>query len=134
VPRWIEVAVEDAVPAGGLEEFIHARAAEAGVPTERPFPFRVEGGLLALDFHVINTACPWNPARSSDTASEPFFASLAAARGKLVGFFASNGEGTLTHHGSRLHTHVLIEDEEPRSGHVDKVGLAAGAKLYLPAT
>ena len=59
------------------------------------------------------------------------FAPLVAAL--LVGFFGKNQDGVMTHHGSNIHIHGLLDiDGATATGHLDSVEFTNGAKLYLP--
>ncbi len=134
VPAWTDLAVEEAVDPSELDAYVKRRADELGLDTSRPFPFRVEGGLVEVKLHVIAGACPMR-ARMLGEAPEPppFELALDAVDGRLVGFHAEDSAGELCHASSRVHAHVLLErDGQPLTGHVEWAGLAPGAVLRLP--
>lgn len=95
---------------------------------EGTVPFLIDGDLVGLEAHVLNGACPFasDPARRG----EPLRFSRERVRGRLVGFFTTEPPGVLTHHGSRTHVHVVLEDGT--SGHVDRVTVAEGGVLRVP--
>lgn len=137
VPRWVETTIDRDVDPDGWEPFLRQVAAEHGLDTSKPFPFVVEGDMIALEMHVINGACPIRAARIGITLPEtqqPYRKSCEEIEGKLVGFYAEESVGDVTCHGAKTHTHVVLKTQNGQSttGHVEKVGLKAGAVLHLP--
>jgi hypothetical protein len=96
-------------------------------------PFVVEGALHELELHVLNGACPFRAAQGNDAGRAPLRRSFDRASGTLVGFVTDEPPGVLTHHGSRTHVHVLVESPERISAHVDRVTVAAGSVIRVPA-
>ncbi|NQT11505.1 MAG: hypothetical protein HQ582_02070, partial [Planctomycetes bacterium] len=120
-----------------FERFLCGAAREAGLDVSKPFPFVIEGDLTALEMHVINGACPMRAkrlGRELPPAQQPYHRSVAQTAGRLVGIYAAGAAHRLTHHGTNTHTHVLLKDKEGRTytGHVERVGVGAGAVLRLP--
>lgn len=115
-----------------LEGVVEAEAARRGIDSAKPFPFVVEGEASSLELHVIRGFCPANDAGATD--SEAWRLSLdGPTRALLVGFFARDSEGVMTHHGTALHVHALLSHKGQRiAGHVDGVGVNRGAVLRLP--
>ncbi len=134
VARWRAIPIESDVLPTGVEEFLVDSARAAGFDPQCPIPFKVVGKLLDLELHVVAGACPMaaSHGRTESAMRPPFRKSWERANAKLVGFLAEGLEGTLTHHGSRMHAHALVEVDEPVMGHVDRVGIASGGILYLP--
>ena len=66
-------------------------------------------------------------------AGEPVRRDEANVRGRLIGFYTEGPPGELTHHGSRIHVHALIEGPGPTAGHVDRADFAEGVVIRLPA-
>lgn len=130
VPRWTMHPVDADVPADEVDAFVRTTAARAGLDVSRPFPFVLKGGLQAVDAHVVNGMCPMRAEPTSEHA--PVRIRLESVEGTLVGIHAVGQQGVLTHHGTTTHVHVLVEGDRARMGHVESVGLAAGAKLLLP--
>ena len=58
------------------------------------------------------------------------------AEGVLIGFYAENAAGQLTHHGQRSHVHAIVTTSAggKAGGHVDGTGVREGASLFLPAS
>jgi alpha-acetolactate decarboxylase len=133
VSEWRTLEVAKPLAPGALEGFVEAGAAAAGLDTTRPFPFVIEGDLSELEAHVIAGQCPTRAAVSGEPlSSPPAYVEYGLVRGRLVGIWASAGGGVITHHGSAVHVHAVVEGDAPFTGHCDAVGVAAGAVLRLP--
>lgn len=132
VRRWRELAVERAVAPEELDAFVAARAAEAGLDVSRPFPFLLEGGLVPLELHVIAGECPLR-ARALGQACDAYELRVRETTGRLLGIFSPDSAGVVCHGGQRTHLHALLESDGGLTGHVERVGLAAGSVLRLPA-
>ena len=134
VSTWNEITLPAIANLEELEDAVIAAASQAGidatiVPT---MPFRVEGTFENLCLHVLNGSCPI----ADPDGPEPWRLTDATAEGVLVGFFAADAAGKLTHHGQRSHVHAIAITSEGQQagGHVDSTGIAAGAKLFVPAS
>ena len=111
-----------------LEKSIELAAIIQGIDTETPFPFFITGSTNDFHMHVINGFCPvanpnlaakFQPWRLVGSQSTPI---------TVVGFYAKNQEGVMTHHGSNLHIHGIIDqDGTITSGHLDSVEINDGA-------
>ncbi|MBI5863871.1 MAG: hypothetical protein HZB38_05070 [Planctomycetes bacterium] len=134
VPTWSESVIPAPVASDELEAYVRRAAQRCGIDTTRPFPFMIEGQFRDLDAHVVNGYCPMNPdADHGSDKNQPFRCGGRSGRGKLMGLCAENSAGQLTHHGSSLHIHVLMETSPALVAHVERVALAPDAKLRLPA-
>lgn len=137
VPVWdVWEIPRDFAPAD-LENYIEEMAIKNGINVDEPFPFLVEGKLLQLHAHVINGACPVHSRRNQlqiPVAQQPHDLHLDGLTGKVVGFFATNAAGRMTHPGTRLHAHVIynLGQGETATGHLETWGVQAGATLRLP--
>lgn len=131
VPMWVESPLASEIGPQEFDSVIRERAIAAGVDTERPFPFMING-RLSVEAHVVSGSCPH--AGASSGAAEPKRISFTTSEesGTLVGFYAEHGEGSLTHHGSNTHVHVVLLNSDPRCGHVDSVTVAAGSIIQFP--
>jgi len=132
VNHWDEYELPD-IP---LEEAIEAVAlGSSTLDSEEPFPFLIQGEASTLHMHVINGYCP---VASPDLADEykPWRMSIDSSTPiTVVGFFAKNQEGVMTHHGSNIHIHGLMtKDRGVATGHLDSISMKKGAKLFLPAS
>ncbi len=131
VEHWDEYELPD-IP---LEDAIESVALHTStINSEEPFPFLIHGDASSLQMHVINGYCP---VASPDLAEEfkPWRMRIdSRTTVTVVGFYAKNQEGVMTHHGSHLHIHCLIEnDGAVATGHVDSITMKKGATLFLPA-
>src|SRR5690606_17354732 len=111
-----------------------ARAVEsAGLDSDAPHAFRIEGPVRDLQWHVIDGA-RLEPGPSSHAAHQAAAerGELAAGDALLIGFRSRRHHGVFTHHGSDTHVHVVLR-EPGITGHVDRVDLPAGTVVLLPA-
>jgi acetolactate decarboxylase len=131
VDAWQECSLPSNHP---LEEAIELSAVIQGIDTESPFPFFITGTTSNYHLHVINGYCPvakpdleakFQPWRKTGTSRTPI---------TVVGFYAKNQEGVMTHHGSNVHIHGILDiDGSLTSGHLDSVEIDSGAILFFPA-
>jgi alpha-acetolactate decarboxylase len=137
VPQWNEVAVSRSIRPEEVEEFIVKAAADAGIDTTNPFPFVVEGELTDVRLHVINGACPMHARLNKIELPQeisPVELEHKKVRGTLVGIFAKDAVGNLTHPATSMHTHAIFGTKRSKrvTGHVERVGISAGSVLRLP--
>ena len=134
VPKWSEFIIERGLASDELEAYIRDAAQHHGIDTTKPFPFVLEGEFRNLSAHVINGFCPMNPNADPGSAeNQPVRLDGVLGRGKLIGIYAENSAGELTHHGSSMHAHVLMESSPTTVAHVEAVAVAPTARLRLPA-
>ena len=129
VKKWHHDTLPDSVP---LEQAIETVARSHGIDSDRPFPFFIEGVAESYELHVINGFCP---IATPDLAPEdqPWRAQGESTALKVIGFFARDQQGVMTHHGSNLHIHAIIGDgDETITGHLDAVEMAPGSVLSVP--
>lgn len=134
VTRWTEVTVDQDVSAENFDDFIQKTIIQAGLGMLETIPFVIEGQLLSLDLHVLNGECPFAEVKGEiEGAGPPHRTSLSDVQGLLVGFYAENGAGRITHHSTRTHVHALVGTGDERvAGHVDAVALKAGTVIRVP--
>lgn len=133
VKSWTEFPVKQTVEAPDFDRALAAAATAAGIDTTRPFVFTARGDFVDLDFHVINGACPMRARLEKIDLSRE--GRLESVSGTLVGVYATDAVGKLTHAGTSTHVHVLFEDDgtgQTVTGHVESVGLKPGTVLHLP--
>jgi acetolactate decarboxylase len=129
VDAWRSIPLQHGDSALGKR--IGSTAAGAGVDTSRPFPFIVEGDLTSLEAHVIAGSCPI----ANPDGEEPWrFSVTTPTPGRLVGFYAEDSDGVMTHHGDVTHTHVVLKrNGRTITAHADHADVGPGAVLHLPA-
>jgi alpha-acetolactate decarboxylase len=139
VERWTRHPLAETVSHERFDETIGAMTGGAGVATSDPFVFVIEGAFTDVRLHVINGACPIHARMNKLEIAEgeqPFELDVENVSGTLVGVYAADSVGRLTHPGTKTHTHLIYTDPatgERVTGHVERVGLAKGAALQLPA-
>ena len=91
-------------------------------------PFVIDGEFVRLEAHVVRGGCPHAPAGKK---VEPWRETRTSTKGRLVGFRTDRPAGEMTHHGTRIHVHLLLEDS-PLVAHVDDVVVKSGSVIRLP--
>lgn len=129
VTEWFSTTQEIAISADQFEDAVRESARQANLDASKPFPFVVEG-RLTVEAHVTRGTCPHGGAAAAPQPPSAF--SLKDEPAVLVGFFAENSEGNLTHQGTNIHAHVLTKDNPPRMGHVDSASLGIGSTIRVP--
>lgn len=125
VPSWEEVRIDDCSSLTQLEAAIGEQLRQRGMDVLRAQPVRIRGRARHLSLHVIAGACPIaNPA-----GPPPWSFTGAVEDVELVGFYAEDAAGTLTHHNRHSHLHAVSDS---LMGHLDEVFLE-DAVLFLPA-
>lgn len=137
VERWHSVQAEQAIGADEVDQWIGKQAAAIGLDSKQPFPFVIEGEFTDVRLHVINGACPLHSRIKNKPIPErqkPYIRENASLSGTVVGIFARDAVGKLTHPATTIHAHLIFsgEDGEQWTGHLERFGLAAKAKLKLP--
>jgi alpha-acetolactate decarboxylase len=140
VPSWTEHKLAANVGPGEVDEYVADVASKAGINTSKPFVFTVEGDFSKLRLHVINGACPMHARLKKITLpkeQQPFEAELEKVSGTLVGVYAKDAVGKITHPATSTHMHLLYKDAKSGktiTGHVEQIGLLKSAVLRLPKT
>lgn len=125
VSEWAELSVDSELPLASLPAW-------AGFPASEwaTIPFVVHGRFVQLEAHVVNGAC----ARKEPVPAgkEPVRRRAAQGFGTLVGFWARDGAGAITHVGENVHAHVLVNGEPAYTAHIDRVRIAPGSTVLVP--
>jgi hypothetical protein len=124
VARTCDAALDEAT----LAALVRA----TGLPL--PATIDVEGDAATLALHVARGACPHGEATP---ATEPWrWNAPAGTAVRLVGFFAPDREGVMTHHGTAFHLHAIARagDGQVITGHVDSFALQPGARVRIGGT
>ncbi len=139
VETWAETTLEREVEVQEFDKTIEAMAATLDIDTAKPFVFLVEGELTDVRLHVINGACPIRARMKKENIDEdklPFELETKTLKGTLLGVYAADSVGKLTHPATSAHVHLVYTDDKTGNhitGHIEQVGLAKGAVLKLPA-
>jgi acetolactate decarboxylase len=134
VPDWQTLPLPEDTDFSELPDAIEKLGESGGLNVERPFPFLIEGAFANLALKVVDGRAFQGQTRLSLEELEVAAAKakLAAVDGVLVGFFASQDQPEFLHPGTRLHVHAVLPAEE-LAGHVDRVDLARGTTVRIPA-
>lgn len=138
VKDWSKHPLTKAVSSDGLNTLIEQEAQQAGLNVKEPFLFVIEGDFQNVQLHVINGACPIRARMRKEVLppdKKPYEADLPKISGKLVGVFAKDAVGNITHPDTSVHVHLLFKDPQTgalRTGHVEQLTVAPGATLLLP--
>ena len=137
VKKWQVVPLGEAVGPNDFDKLIGEQATALGIDPSRPFLFLIEGKFTVVRLHVINGACPLHARlrnKPIEEGQKPFEREFERVSGKLVGVFARDAVGKLTHPATSVHAHLVFEDQDGQvlTGHLERVGVARDATLRLP--
>lgn len=138
IHAWANITIPDKTPRDKFEDLVESHATRIGIDVTKPFLFVVEGEFIDLRLHIINGACPMHARMKQidiDEEQQPFEQDAETLAGTLVGVYAPDAVGKLTHPATRVHTHLVYNDPDTGArvtGHLEQVGLASGAVLKLP--
>lgn len=124
VPAWEEVRIDDCSSLIKLEGAIADQLRQRGMKTSNPQPIRIRGRARHLAVHVIAGACPI----ANPSGPPPWSFAGPVEEVELVGFYAEEAAGTLTHHNRHSHLHAVADS---LMGHLDEVSIES-AVLLLP--
>jgi acetolactate decarboxylase len=131
---YVENWAKDTIPENmDFESAVETVAKRNGVDVDKPFPFYMHAIKSSFDMHVINGFCP---IASLDLPKEdqPWRLHGKETDILVVGFFAKNQEGVMTHHGSNIHMHgIVTSGKEVVSGHLDTIEVLPGSTIFVPS-
>lgn len=127
VEHWQSSLIKKVGDRTQLEDYIEGAAIAAGLDLAQPFPFTIVGKLDAKG-HVINGGCPY-----ADESSSPHYIDIEGDAIIVVGIFAKNHAGKLTHHGRRTHMHTIRKESPIAMAHLDDILTGQELILHLPA-
>lgn len=138
VVKWTEHQVPQDITFEKLDQFIADVAGQQGLDINQPIPFVIEGNLSDVHVHVINGACPVHSKRNQleiPATQKPFDQESNELSGQVVGIFAANAAGRMTHPGTQVHAHLIFKTDADQiaTGHLEKFGARSGAVLRLPS-
>jgi hypothetical protein len=137
VPSWQTTKTDASLSMKELEELIQRTASRQGLSSQHPFVFMLKGKVESADMHVIRGACPMHARMHKVDLPEdrkPFETKVKETEVRIVGVFAKDKVGDLTHPATSIHAHVIYTDSEGRkvNGHLENVVLAPQAELSIP--
>jgi alpha-acetolactate decarboxylase len=135
VEQWRETSIPRSLASQELEDFIADAGRRERIDVGKPFPFVIDAKLSDLQAHVINGMCPMKPGAQLSAETQPWRYQLEEPiDATIVGFYAPDSVGKLTHPGTKIHAHVIFESEGRQvTAHVERLAVAGGSVLRLPA-
>ncbi len=138
VSSWSDHGLKQETTSADFDKTVRDEASKAGLDVSTPFVFIAEGEFKDVRVHVLRGAFPMHAKMQGvdlPAEQEPYESEFANINGKLVGVYAENAVGQLTHPGTSTHVHLIYKD--PSSGqtvtaHVEQIGMSEGAVLRLP--
>lgn len=140
VPAWTDVEITEDIPPAQIDEAVRELVSGSGINPSSPFIFVIEGSYSAVRLHVINGACPVHAQKKDKRIPEdrqPYELATEAVAGTVVGVYAEDAAGQLTHPGTSQHAHLIYPDPasgQRVTGHLEPYGVKRGATLKLPNT
>jgi len=132
VKNWIEARLPDSITTyKQLEAFLPQLARHHNIPSDKPFPFLLEGKVQIVDWHVID----WEPKDRDHTHEKHKNSGLKGrlqdSDVELLGFYSEKHQGIFTHRGSFMHLHLHAKTPL-LSAHVDDLTVGKGMIVKLP--
>lgn len=134
VPSWTKMEIPNKVQTfAELEQYILKAAANQKIATARPFPFRLEGEVAALEWFVVNGMGNGVPNHLGSFLRSRYLGGLGDRKIEALGFYSPSHRGVLTNPNSNIHIHFRTTDEKVFVGHInDSVIIKPGSYLLLP--
>ncbi|TWU62105.1 acetolactate decarboxylase [Crateriforma conspicua] len=139
VDAWEKTVVPKDLTDAELDTFIQQQIQRRGGDSSKPIMFRIDGEFAKADVHVIHGACPVHARIRKEPippSQRPFEETLHDVSAQVVGVYAEDAVGKLTHPATRTHKHLIFRREvgdTPLTAHVELLTVRAGSVLYLPA-
>lgn len=137
VASWQTTMTSSSMMTKELEELIAQTATKNGFPSQDPFIFQLKGKVESADIHVIRGACPIHARLKKielPESQKPFETKMKSRDVQIVGVFAKDRVGDLTHPATTIHAHIIYADPNGKkvNGHLESIVLAKGATLFIP--
>lgn len=134
VERWNETEIPaDIKTMNDLEAFVRSTATSEGIPTDKPFPFLVEGKAKYVDYHIIKWDVNDTVHTHAKHQKSGLKDQLTNVPATMLGFYSEGHKGVFTHHSTNMHIHFKAEDDPNGiAGHVDDFSIGSGMILKLP--
>lgn len=133
VSSWTDTPITSKISPVELDRFLADAFADRGAQTG-PVPFRIEGEFTDVRLHVIAGQCPIRARMHGEAMTKPAFElTIPRANATVVGIYAADAAGDVTHMGSDTHMHIIVEhDGRLITGHIESIGVLPGSTLQLP--
>ncbi|MBT3478128.1 MAG: hypothetical protein HOA15_05360 [Candidatus Marinimicrobia bacterium] len=129
VKSWKSISVDSGSNYNSIDALIKHEAEKAGINTEKPFPFIIEGKFNQLEWHIIS---PQDKDGSHDDhLAKSWKRKDSNIEGKILGFYSEEHQTIFTHHSRFSHMHIWYEAEN-LSGHIDDLLISDNWILSVP--
>jgi alpha-acetolactate decarboxylase len=137
VQEWIQVEAPKSMNKVEFEQWIAKEATLKGLKIDKAFMFKAKGKLTNARMHVMNGACPLHARMNKIVLPKnerPYEGKYKTIDAMVVGVYATDAVGKLTHPDTRIHPHIVYSDRKgvQRTGHLEDFGISSGTILYLP--
>ena len=132
VDKWTSTPIPGTISSmTELEQYIESVAKDQNIDTAKPFPFRLEGQAISVDWHVID----WEVGDTVHTHKKHrrsgLHGRITEKPVEIVGFYSNSHHGIFTHKHTNMHAHVKTTDNKI-SGHIDDFVPGDDMILFLP--
>jgi hypothetical protein len=138
VDEWVEIVCEQDLTDKELDDWIKSEIRQHSGDIQLPIVFLLKGTFADVHLHVINGVCPVHARIRKieiPDSKRPYGTTLASVTGEVVGVFALDAAGKLTHPATSTHKHLVYrvdDNSESLNGHVESMSVKRGTKLLLP--
>ncbi|HCI15651.1 MAG: hypothetical protein HOG73_00850 [Candidatus Marinimicrobia bacterium] len=129
VKSWKNISIYSSTDYNSIDTMIKQEAIKAGVDTENPFPFIIEGKFNNVAWHIIS---PQDKDGSHDDhLAKSWKRKDSEVNGKILGFYSEKHQAIFTHHTRYTHLHIWYESEA-LSGHIDDLTIKDPWTISFP--
>jgi alpha-acetolactate decarboxylase len=112
VSGWHNIDITEPVSSLEVDGLLATAFAGRDVPTMAHTPFRIEGTFSDIKLHVIGGQCPIRARMHGEPMTSPAFElDIPQASATVVGIYAADAAGDVTHMGSDTHMHIIVEHD-----------------------
>jgi alpha-acetolactate decarboxylase len=109
----------------------------AGQTLTSPSMFKLQGKINNIRLHILNGACPVHARMNKlklPAEKMPYEGNFKELSATLVGVYAKDAVGKLTHPDTSIHTHIVYKSKsgEDLTGHLEDFSLGQNTKVFLP--
>jgi acetolactate decarboxylase len=127
IPKWTSYQHTDTLDMNQIENYFTDILKEYSL--EQPFFFKIEGQFGKIDWHVIDTPSQKSGASHADHKSAGVSQISENVPYQIIGTYSSKHQHILSHGGSNIHLHALIDG---KAIHVDDLVLLGPFTIYIP--
>lgn len=125
INEWLEQPLPDSIHTiAQLEQHLDTLA------KGKAFFFKVSGNVDSATIHNVNLSAGSEVHSPDDAHKDLKRFSVGDEQVTLLGVYSTTHQGVFIHHDAHTHIHLMSSDYTTM-GHLDKIWLKSGAKLYL---